>query len=286
MAKKKDFFAKLKEQAKINNPDFDSFLEKLTDEDIPDPIIQLIESKFMTAERAVSDRDVYGKVKAEVLDAADTKLNELTDVHLKSYLDPIQYQDLKRESTYKRMDMLNKLIPDIIKKVKTGTVTDEDTKKQIKELQKTIEELGQEKVAMSEKVVKDVESVNDQWSKKLEQTEINYHLDKLSNKFTLAEAFEQDRDAVNNLVLGKVKAHNLRLIDQNGQKVIMVNDEHGKPKFNGSNSAVTIQSLLEEGYKPYLKKSETPPRNQVPPRTTTIEPTKNPNRREGARNSV
>jgi hypothetical protein len=51
-------------------------------------------------------------------------------------------------------------------------------------------------------------------------------------------------------------AHDLRLGEKDGQAEIQVYDrESGKPRFTG-NTPVTITSVLEEKYKPFLKQSD------------------------------
>jgi len=57
--------------------------------------------------------------------------------------------------------------------------------------------------------------------------------------------------------MSKVRGANphLKLGEENGKSLVRVLDEKGSTKFNG-NSPVTIDQLLEEAYKPYLKKSE------------------------------
>lgn len=285
MAKQKDFFTKLKEQGKISKPEFDKFIESLADNDIPDDIIAEIEDKFMTRERALADSDIGRKARAEVYDAIDEEFDVLKESDFKSFLDEKQVAALQSGNTLRRLQALKKIIPETIKKIKANGGGDEDLKKLLKEREKALDELGQEKVALSQKLEKDLEARDDQWKKKLEDIELNYHLDKLTNKFTLAESF--DRNAVTRVVMSDIKGNNLKLIDTNGQKSVVVYDEHGKPKYNG-NSPVTIESLLEQGFKPFLKKSETPPesRSRVPNQTTVPPTQTDPNRRQGARNVV
>lgn len=258
MPKFKEFFTKLKEQGKINNPEYDKWLETVPDSDISDNIVKAIEDNFLTMERAAAHPAIHGKIKAEALDPIDNDLNEFFAFQLKEYLDPLTEQEIaKAGSSYKKTALLKKIVPEIIKKVKATPVTDEDTKKKLKDYETNINELTT-KFTQAEKDYNDkLKADREQNETKYNDFVLNTELESLGNKFTLAEAFEETRPAITEVIMTKIKADNaLKLGEKkNGHHSIIVNDEHGMPKFNG-NTPITAESLLEESYKPFLKKSE------------------------------
>ena len=256
MSKLKDFFAKLKEQGKIENPAYDKFLETLADGDMPDEVAKAVEEKFYTFERAAAHKDIHGKIKREVLDPVDNELADLFDNQLKQYMDPMTEAELKADgNSYKKLKALKKLLPEILEKVKAKPAGDEDSKKKIEAAEKTIQELTQ-KFTVAEKTYNDqLTTQKTEAEKHLHDFKLDAELQNRGNKFTLAEAYEQNRQAITKVLMSDIKAsHVLKLGEKDGQADIQVLDEHGKPKFSG-NSPVTLDSLLEEKYKPFLKQS-------------------------------
>lgn len=125
-----------------------------------------------------------------------------------------------------------------------------------------------------------------EWENKFHDFRLGAELQSLGNKFTLAEAFEEIRPNITEVIMSKIRSSNsLKLGEKDGRPIIQVQDENGKPKFNG-NTPVTVDSLLEEAYKPYLKKSETDAGRRENPKTTTAVQTQNPAIRRGAPTTV
>lgn len=293
MPKIKEFYTKLKEQGKIDNPEYDKFLAALQDGDIPDEVVKAIEEKFFTFERAAAHKDIHGKIKREVLDPVDNELADLFDNQLNQYIDPTLAAELKQDgNSYKKLKAMKKIIPDIIEKVKAKPALDEDSKRKLAENERTIQELTQ-KFTTAEK------TYNEQLAAQKSESEKQFHdfrldaeLQNRGNKFTLAEAYEQNRKDLSSMLLNGIKTSNvLKLVETNGQADIQVLDEHGKPKFNG-NTPVTVDSLLEEKYKPFLKQSGGgtggQDRNQQSSRQGSQQQQQNnaPNVRRGARTTV
>lgn len=285
MPKQKDFFSKLKEQGRIQNPDFDKFLEALKDEDIPESVVKSIEDNFLTRERAMVDQNIHGKIKRDVLDPVDNDIMEFLDT-VKDYSDPGLDQLIRNEpNTYNRLKSLKKLLPEVLKKAKGNPATDEDTKKKLKEYEKTIQEFGDKFTAAEKDYHKRAEELEKNWGSKFNDYKLNTELEKLTNKFTLAEAFEETRPYITEVTLTKLKNSNkLALGEKDGRPFIIVNDEEGKPKYNG-NSPVTIDSLLDEAYKPFIKKSEGQQSRQENSKTTVKTDTQ-PKIRQGASTTV
>ncbi len=282
--KLKDFLTKMKTDGKITLPEFDEYLKTAPDAEIPDSVTKAIEENFMTLERAAVNHNIHSKIKREVLDPVDNEMNDLFD-QFKEYFEGAE--TFKTDpNTYNKIKNLKKSLPDVIKKLKGAPTTDEETKKKLIDYEKTIQEFG-DKFTNAEKEYKNkLKETDSGWETKFHDFRLHSELEKLSNKYTLAEAFEETRPAITEVNLTKIKQSNrLKLGEKDGRPVIFVNDENDKPKYNG-NTPVTVESLLDEAYKPFLKKSEGTGQTQVNPRTTTVQTNTNPAVRRGASTTV
>lgn len=256
MPKLKDFLTKLKEQGKINNQDYDAYLGIVADVELPDAVTKAIEDNFFTMERAAAHKDIHGRIKREVLDPVDNELSALFDGSLKEFLDPMAEGELKKEAnTYNKLKLLSKLVPDAIAKSKVKPGTDEDTKKKIADLEANNRELIEKNSTAEKTYNEQLAAYKKTAEKELHDFKLDTELQMMGNKFTLAEAYDQNRKAISKVILSEIKASNsLKLGEKDGQPFIEVFDLEGKTRFNG-NTAVTIDSLLEEKYKPFLKQS-------------------------------
>lgn len=284
--KAKDFFLKLKQQGKISVPDYDKFLESAPDAEIPDAVVNAIEANFMTMERAAAHPDIHKKIKREALDPLDTEIGEMAEI-LKDYVEEGRFKnDPTNPNTYKLFRNLKESLPEVIKKAKGAPNTDEETKKKLKEYEKNIQELTDKFTVAEKDYNSKLKSTDESWGKKFDDYELNSELEKRGNKYTLAEAFEPTRNAITEVILSKLRQGNrLKLGEKtNGQRGIIVNDEHDKPKFNG-NTPVTVDNLLDEAYAPFLKKSEGDKQTQVNKQTTTTN-TNQPTTRRGVSSTV
>lgn len=281
----KDFFSTMKAQARINAPEFDEWLKTATDADIPDAVVKSIEDNFMTMERAAAHKDIHGKIKRDVLDPVDNDIQEFFE-QLKEYADPGLEQLLKTESnTYNKLKAIKKLVPEALKKAKTSPSTDDETKKKLAQLQKDLQDEAAARDKMSKEFDTERKTINTGWEVKLHDYRLQSELEKLTNKYTLAEAFEETRPDITEVTLSKIKGSNyLKLGEKDGRPFIFVNDEHGKPRFNGNNM-ITVDSLLDEAYKPFLKKSETEETRRENTKITS-KSTENKPVRTGARTTV
>lgn len=286
MKKLKDFFSTLKTQGKIDNPEWDKFVDSIPDIEMPDPVFSSFENSFMTFDRAVMHPEIHAKIKRDALDPIDKQISGIVDV-LKDVIDETKFK-IKRDTpnTYELARDLKDHMPAIMKKLKGTPVTDDDTKKKLTEYEKTIQELRDQFTSAEQEYNTKVKANGEQWESKFHDFRLGSELEKRANKYTLAEPFEETRPAITEVIMSKLRQqHNLKLGETNGQPDIIVNDEHGKPKFNG-NSPVTIESLLDEAHKPFLKKSETNGQTQVNPRTTTVQTNTKPTVRSGAPTTV
>lgn len=256
--KSKDFFKKLKSDGKINQTEYDGFIESVPEFDIPDKAVEAFEASFMTAERATTHPDVNAKLRAELLDPVDRDIAKLLDHDLKDYLDHGTISTLKNEkSTYKKVGAIGPAILESIKKLKTAAPNDEDAKKKLKMLEESNQELLGKIESINKEYSEKEKSLSTEWEKKFHDFRLDGELEKMSNSFTLAEGYEETRSAITKVLLADLKSkHSLLLGEKDGQTAIQVTDKDGKPKFiNNGNTPVTINQLLEETWKPFLKKN-------------------------------
>lgn len=253
----KDFLTKLKTDGKINQAEFITAIESAPDWEFPDKAIEAFESSFLTIDRASTDKTVHTKLKREILDPVDAELKPiiaLIDQHDRFASSEID----KMTSTYDKIKGIQKYFPTIIEKVKKAP-EDEDTKKKLK----TFEESNQELLQRIEKMNTDSSEKEKFWEKQSEEKINSYRLDdqlvKRANKFTFGKAYSDPkvREELTKVRLDKLKAkHPLQLVDKDGQPDIQPLNKEGKPLFkDGSNTAVTIDHLLEDEFQDLIKAS-------------------------------
>lgn len=287
--KYKDFLTKLKENGKINQAEFLAAIESAPDAEFPDKAFEAFENSFLTVDRAAAHPDVNAKLRAELLDPVDRDFQKLLDFDLKDYIDHTKASELKGEkSTYKKMAALGPVLLDVIKKVKVAPAVDEDTKKKLTEKENTIQELlGRIETINTEYATKE-KTLQSEFDKKIHDYKLDGELEKMSNTFTLAEAYEETRPAITKVILAELKGkHSLSLGEKDGQSVVQVLEKDGKPKFNG-NTPVTVNQLLEEHWKPFIKKSNSDDGKPNPRETQRfkVDETINKQHRQGARTTV
>lgn len=286
--KQKDFFNQLVRQGNINDAEATKFIEALADVEIPDPFVKAHENAFLTMDRAAAHKDIHGKIKREVLDPVDNNLVKMYEI-IKEYSPDASLDNIikSEQNTYNKIKAIEQALPEVIKKAKGSPQTDEETKKKLTEYEKTIQEFGDKFTGAKKEYDQKVSDLEKDWTLKFDDYKLGVELERLTNKYTLAEAFEKNRSAINKIQLTDLRQnHKLKLGDKNGQTVINVLDENGQPKYNG-NTPVTIESLLDESYKPYLKQSDAGQGQETRRTTTTATTTQNkPAIRQGAPTAV
>ena len=264
MPKSKEFFSLLKEQGRINNPKFDELIEKLPEFEIAPEAQKAFEDSFMTVDRAASHPLVTSQVRAMAFKPLNRDLEKIISVlgnidkSAADKLEALTRDPGRPESgpdTYKRMELLSSSLEEMFNKVKASPNGDEELKKELKKYKDTVHDLT-EKFSNAEKEYgTKYKTLETDFSQKLEQYKLDAELEKLAGKFTLAEAYEKNRQETNDIILTGIKKSNvLKLGSKDGQPLIEVYDDKGGPRFNG-NSPVTISQLLEEKFKPFLKQS-------------------------------
>lgn len=248
--KAKDFFKKVNDQAKINNEDFNKSLETLSDTDIPDVWVNLFNEAFLTRERAEADQKITQKIKAETLNAVDVNIKKILPL-----LDEKDREEIEKEaSSYKKIELLEKAIPNLVTKAKGDKP---DTDEQVKQLKKNVQEFADKVAAVQRERDEQIKTLQAQHEQEKSNLKLDWTLDKKFSEFTFADEFVPLKPAIIKNIVDTVKAQNAIQLDEKGQIVVVDIDpvtKVAKPKFNG-NDPVTIDSLLSDPIKPFLKKN-------------------------------
>lgn len=293
MAKAKEFFTLLKNQGKINEPEFDELIEKVPDFEIPEKAHKAFENSFYTLDRASTNTMIKNKIRADALDPVDRDIEKIINAiasvdkdsagRLKSLL---RDGDERKPDTYKRTEFLANQLSDIFGKVKGAPNGDEELKKEIEKYKHSLQESLEKFSTLESDYKKQLSSKDKEYEEKLHDYQLDNELEKLAGSFTLAEAYEQNRSSINKVILSELKNSNkLKLGVKDGQKIINVFDDKGEPKYNG-NSPILINQLVEEKFKPFLKQSNGPPPQKASHTTVTVPNQQNPSVRRGVPTAV
>lgn len=250
----KDFLTKLKTDGKITEAEFDTAIESAPDWEFPDKAVQAFEASFLTIDRAATDKSVHSKLKREFLDPLDNDMKKILTVI--DGFDKFKSSEIdKMTSTYEKSAAITAYLPDLLNKIKATPATDEETKKELSKSKELIQEL----MGKIEMINNETTEKEQHWKKEAEEKIKNFRieseLEKLVNSYKFGKAYDTPdvRSALTKSKLGELKqVHRLDLAEKDGQANIMVLDQDGKPRFNG-NSAVTINQLLEDAFKPFIK---------------------------------
>ncbi len=244
------FFESRSKQGKINlDEEFKKKLEAL-DLDVPDVWINLFDQEFLTRERAQADPKVYDTIRGEVLDGV--KLN------IKEYLPHLLQEDQeaisKEPKAFNQLKMLKDALPKAMEKIKTENPSSDE---KVKDLQKVNKELVDKVSALTADFTNKEKEIRKGFESEKKDMKLGWTLDKKLGDYTFADEFKEVRQNLTDAIIGKIKTENVLILDDaTGQIQVHEKLESGatKQKFNG-NDAVTLEKLLEEPLKPFLKKN-------------------------------
>lgn len=244
----KDYFSKLKEQGKIKNDDYDKFLESIPEGEMPDTVFPILENTFLTIDRAASDKSVKARIKSDLLDPIDNDIKTMMK-HLPAE-DVIEIE--RAESTYKKLELIRESLPKAISKASKAP-NDEEAKKKLQESQAAIHDLTEKFTKLNSEREQEKKTLQSEYENKIKGFRLDTHLESLANSYTFADVFKDARPKLTKAILNEIKQKNkLDLVEKEGELDIHILDENGAPRFEG-NTPVTISSLLEPEFKPYLK---------------------------------
>lgn len=248
--KAKDFLKKIAEQGKIKNEDFDKALETFPEVELGEVFPNLFQENFLTPERAMADERVNKKIRAEVLNAVDENIKKILPV-----LDEKDREEIEKEaSSYKKIALLEKAIPNVITKAKDANPNTDD---KVKQLEKNVKEFAEKVATVTREKEEQLKAIQAQHEAEKSNLKLDWTLDKKLGEYTLADEFIPIKQAIIKNIVDTVKTSNTLQLDEKGQIVVVDIDPAtnvAKPKFNG-NDPVTIDSLLSEPLKNFLKKN-------------------------------
>ena len=246
----KEYFQKLKETGKISNEEFDKFIDTVPEGEIPDSVFQVLDSTFLTTERALSHKDVTSKLKVQTLNPIDTEIKNIL-----KFLPADDVLEIERETnTYKKAELITAAIPKAIAKASKAP-NDEEAKKKLLESQAAIQEMTGKFEKLNNEREQERTKLKSDYETQIKNFKLDMELEKRANSYTLAEGYKETRNTITKALLNEIKSKNkLDLIEKDGDYDIQILDEHGSPRYeNGGNTIATINSLLDATFKPFLK---------------------------------
>lgn len=247
--KLKAFFESKSKQGKISNEEFNKVVETLPDLEIPDVWVNLFDQEFMTAERALSEPKVYNKIRAEQLDAVDKIITDYLPL-----VDDKAKVDIQNEkSTFNKLKMLKDGFSASLEKVKTENPSNDE---KIKELNKNNQELVNRLAAEKKQWEVTLTEKEKKFEEEKKAMKLDWTLDKKVGEYTFADEYKDVKTHLTKTIVDKIKTENVLIQDDTGNILVHEKTESGatKQKFNG-NDPVTLDKLLEEPLKPFLKKN-------------------------------
>lgn len=246
----KAFIEKLNRQGKIKNDDLDKILETLPETDLPDVWVNLVEENFLTRERASSDFEIIKKIKAESLNGVDEKFKAILPL-----LDVTDRETIEKENnTYKKIELLPAAFQKLIEKSKTENPNNDEV---IKKLKADVKEFADKVTAINQEKEATIKELQGKHESEKSDLKLMWTFDKKLGDYVFADEFTPVKPALMKIIQDTVRASNTLQLDDKGQIVVVEVDpatKVAKPKFNG-NDPVTIDNLLADLTKPYLKKN-------------------------------
>jgi hypothetical protein len=270
------FFETKSKQGKISlDEEFKKKLETLGEFDVPDVFVNLFDQEFLTRDRAAGDPKIHDKIRSEVLDGADAIIKDIIP-----FLDDKDKVDFQNETkTYTKLKMLAPAFQKVIDKAKLDNPSNDD---KIKELQRQNQEYINKLAAENKKWETTLTEREKQFEEQKKVMQLDWTLDKKIGEYTFADEYKEVKSTLIKTMVDKIKNENVLILDQAGAIQIHEITESGvtKQKFNG-NDPVTLDKLLEEPLKPFLKKNNGDGGNTEPvkgqprrPNNANIDPNK------------
>jgi hypothetical protein len=248
--KTRSFLEKISKQGKIANEDFTKALETLPEtHELPDVFVNLFEENFLTRERAQADPKVYDTIRGEVLDGVKLNIKEYLP-----FLDPKDQEEISKEPKgFNQLKMLKEAFGRSLENVKTQNPS---TDEKVKELTKINKEYVEKLTAQENDFKKQFKEKESAFLAEKQGMKTDWTLDKKLGEYTFADEYKEVKPHLTKGVIDKIKSENVLILGEDGQIQIHEKTESGvtKQKFNG-NEPVTLDKLLEEPLKPFLKKN-------------------------------
>src|SRR5690606_38638554 len=160
------------------------------------------------------------------------------------------------KSTYNRLAMIGKMLPEVIERA-SKVPDNEETKKKLQTMKASLEEWETKYNNREREYNEALTKAQKEFENRLSNYQLDSELENISREYIFAEAYEKNRPALQKALLGDLKQKNILqyATKETGEPSIQVltmgDDGTPRQKFNG-NTAVTIKTLLDETFKPYL----------------------------------
>lgn len=245
--KLKQHFTTLKSQAKLENEDFNKFIEALPEDmEIPDIAVNLLAENFLTRQRAVSDKQVYDKIRSEALNGVDDQIKSILPLLSSTDRETID----KEKNSYEKLRLLTTAIDNAVKAVKNDNP---DAGEQVKELKKTQSELTEKIKSINLERETEVKTLKETFERDKKGMKLDWTLDKRLSEFEFGDEYKSVRSTLTDSIIGKIKSEHVLELDDKGN-IQVLDKESRKPLFEGNNP-VTLEHLLVEPLKPFIKKN-------------------------------
>jgi hypothetical protein len=245
--KLKQHFTTLKSQAKLENEDFNKFIEALPEDmEIPDIAVNLLAENFLTRQRAISDKHVYDKIRAETLNGVDDQVRNILPMLSSVDRDIVE----KETNSYKKIELIKTALDNAIKAAKNDNP---EAGEQVKELKKTQSELTEKIKSINLERETEVKTLKDSFEKDKKGMKLDWTLDKKLSEFEFGDEYKTVRSTLTDSIIGKIKSEHVLELDDKGN-IQVLDKESRKPLFEGNNP-VTLEHLLVEPLKPFIKKN-------------------------------
>lgn len=278
--KARAYFEKITKQGKINaSEDFTKFLDTLKDDqEIPDVWVNMFENEFLTRERAKADDKIYDTIRGEVLDGVKLNVREIVP-----FLSPEDQEAiLKEPKGFNQLKMLKPAFEKAFQAVKEQAPPSNEEKE--KEYKKQLKEMADKLAAQKNDFEAKEKETLQRYESEKKSLLLDFSLNNKMGEFTFADEFKEVKPTLVKSILDKIKGENVLVLDEaTGSIAVHEKTETAgvtKQKYNG-NDPVTLDKLLEEPLKPFLKKNNagTPPaqgRESGSGRSTTPQIAKDP----------
>lgn len=245
--KLKQHFTTLKSQAKLENEDFNKFIDAIPEDmEIPDIAVNLLAENFLTRQRAVSDKQVYDKIRREALNGVDDQIKAILPMLSAADREAID----KEANSYEKLRLMTTAIDTAVKAVKNDNP---DASEQVKELKKTQAELTEKIKTINLEHENGVKTLKEGFEKDKKGMKLDWTLDKKLSEFEFGDEYKTVRSTLTESIIGKIKSEHVLELDEKGN-IQVLDKETRKPLFEGNNP-VTLDHLLVEPLKPFIKKN-------------------------------
>lgn len=241
------------------NTDFATIIgaSALKEIQLPDSFVQQFNKEFLTREAAANDKDIYDahekSIRGKFYGIMDNKVNQFL-VAFGDYLTDEQKNEIKGTvDTPTKLDLINKYTPAVIQeklKATSGAKPSEEAQR------KFDEELNKQIKATKE-------AMEQEWSAKLKAQADEFNTDRINSSiaqkifsYNLIDNIPGGKEFLANAIINDLSREHL-LVYEKGVGVHIRQKENPEKDVFVNNTKQTVDAVLNEKLKDWVKKSET-----------------------------